>query len=376
MSIVPDPGRTGADRPQRVLFVPVSGPGGIGEYARCRIVANALRRRLPAIETPFAISRRAPYLAAVPGPVLELPDTPTRESARMIDIIERLRPAVVVFDNAGRTAQLRAARRVGARTVFISSRAGKRWKAFRWRWMSVLDAHWIAYPAFLAGHLTWWERAKMHLRPGVVVTFLGTVFAEPDDARKRGYLRSLGLDDQPYVLLAPGGGGAHRRGPAAVEAFARAAADIAISTGMRTVLVLGPAHRGDLPSIDGVTVLDAVETEDMATLVGSARTVVLNGGSTLTQALALGRACVATAIADDQRDRIRRCTDLGLIESSPLEATSISERASRLATNDSARAEVERRVAATGLRNGLRFTTDALVALLDAGRSASTAPRR
>ena len=375
MSTLPDPGRSETDRPQRVLFVPVSGPGGIGENVRCRIVADAQRRRRPTVETPFAISRRAPYISEVPDPVIELPDTPTRESARMIELIERLRPAVVVFDNAGRTTQLRAAREVGARTVFISSRPGKRWKAFRWRWLSVLDAHWIAYPSFLAGELSWWERVKLRLRPGVAVTFLGSVFAEPDDLRRREFLRSLGVHETPYILLAPGGGGAHRRGPAAVEAFVRAAGEIAASTGSPAVLVLGSAHRGALPSIEGVRVLGGVDAEDMAALVGSARVVVLNGGSTLTQALALGRACVAAAIADDQKERIRRCAELGLIEASELDSASLVERAIRLATDETARAALERRVHETGLRNGVGLATGALEAMLDGDTTASAGVR-
>ncbi len=371
MNHVPDPGRSVADRPQTVLFVPVSGPGGMGEYTRCRIVADALRRRRPTVETPFALSRLAPYIADAPPPVIELPDTPTRESARMIECIERLRPDVVVFDNAGRTAQIRAAREFGARTVFVSSRPGKRWKAFRWRWLATLDAHWIAYPPFLAGPLSWWERSKLRLRPGVAVTFLGTVFAEPDGARRTEFLRSLGILERPFVLFAPGGGGAHRRGPAAVEAFTRAAGDVARSTGGPVVLVLGPAHVGPLPTIDGVRVLGAVPAVDMIALVGAARVVALNGGSTLTQALALGRACVAAAIADDQTERVRRSAALGLIEPSGLDADALAARVTRLATDAGAREDLERRVRELGLRNGLGLAIDGLEALLDAGPASS-----
>ena len=66
-------------------------------------------------------------------------------------VLENWRPQVVVFDNAGRTAQLRAAQRLGARIVFISARRRQRRKAFRLRWMRLLDEHWIAYPEFIAG---------------------------------------------------------------------------------------------------------------------------------------------------------------------------------------------------------------------------------
>ena len=55
------------------------------------------------------------------------------------DLIEEWRPDAVLFDNAGRTAQLLAARRCGARVVYISARRRQRYKAFRLRWMRAVS---------------------------------------------------------------------------------------------------------------------------------------------------------------------------------------------------------------------------------------------
>ena len=90
----------------------------------------------------------------------------------VIGLIETWRPDVVIFDNAGRTAQLRAARRCGARVVYISARPRQRRKAFRLRWMRLIDEHWIANPEFLAGALGVLERLKLALLQRPTVRYL------------------------------------------------------------------------------------------------------------------------------------------------------------------------------------------------------------
>ena len=100
----------------------------------------------------------------------------------------------MVFDNSGRTSQLRAAKRAGARLVF-SSRAPKlRWKAFRFKWMRLLDEHWIVFPTFVTGGLTWLERQKMRLFPGYTVRRLDTLFPPADPEARRDWLARHGLE--------------------------------------------------------------------------------------------------------------------------------------------------------------------------------------
>src|SRR5262245_43327510 len=103
-----------------LLFIPVSGPSGMGEYARSLSIATAAAARWPQAKIHFALSREAPYAAEAPFPTTLLPSSATFHPRRVAALIEELKPDVVVFDNAGRTAQLRAARRLGARIVFIS----------------------------------------------------------------------------------------------------------------------------------------------------------------------------------------------------------------------------------------------------------------
>ena len=147
----------------RILFVPVSGPYGMGEFARSAAIASAVLERWPPAAVHFVLSRQAPYAARAPFPVTLLPSSATFHSAAVIDLMRNWRPDVVVFDNAGRTRQLEAAHRLGARIVFISSRRRQRRRAFRLRWMRLIDEHWIAYPKLIAGDLGLLERVKLKL---------------------------------------------------------------------------------------------------------------------------------------------------------------------------------------------------------------------
>src|SRR5687767_8709971 len=101
----------------------------MGEYARCLAIAQAFVQRRPDADIRFILSRMAPYAADPPFPTTLLPSSPTLHSREVIALIEEFHPDLVIFDNAGRTSQLKAARREGARTIFITSRSRQRRKA-------------------------------------------------------------------------------------------------------------------------------------------------------------------------------------------------------------------------------------------------------
>jgi hypothetical protein len=166
---------TAQRRPPRLLFVPVSGTYGMGEYARSLAIAEAASRHWQGAAIHFLLSREAPYSAAAPFPKTLLPSSPTFHSADVVKFIADWRPDVVIFDNAGRTAQLRAARRCGARIVYISARRRQRRKAFRWAWMRLIDEHWIAYPQFIAGSLGFFETLKLRAAGRPRVRYLDVI---------------------------------------------------------------------------------------------------------------------------------------------------------------------------------------------------------
>ena len=195
-----------SDRAPRLLFVPVSGAYGMGEYARSLAIAQGAKGRWPDASILFVLSRQAPYAASAPFPTALLDSSPTFHSAAVAALIEKWRPDAVLFDNAGRTAQLRAARRCGARVVYISARRRQRYKAFRLRWMRVIDEHWIAYPRFIAGDLTFLERLKLRYLRRPRVRFLDVVLDRrlPGAGRRRLDPRPARMRSRPLHARGPG----------------------------------------------------------------------------------------------------------------------------------------------------------------------------
>ncbi len=362
-----------APRPQapRILFVPVSGTYGMGEYARCVAIALAASRRWQGAALHFVLSREAPYAAHAPFPATLLSSSPTFHSAAVIELLETWRPDVVIFDNAGRTAQLRAARRVGAGVVYISARRRQRYKAFRRRWMRLMDEHWIAYPEFIAGRLTFFEKLKLRMTGRPIVRYLDVILPRADMGRRGAILARAGCGAGTFVLIVPGGGTGHPGADGAVGHFMAAALALA-ARGVTTVYV-GP--------LDGVTIaavrqpnwhpLGPLPQADLAELMRSARLVVANGGSTLLQAIGCGNACVAVPIAKDQIERTRRCVAAGVAAAATLDAANIVQAVQRLLEDEPRRAALAERAAHLKLADGVEVAIQALGGLVESARRAA-----
>jgi hypothetical protein len=343
----------------RVLFVPVSAARGFGEYARAREIARAVQCRWPDARLHFALSAQAPYAAQCPFPATLLPGSATLHTPQVVELLGSFKPDIVVFDNAGRTAQVRAAHALGARVVYISSRRRQRAKAFRCSWMRLLSEHWIAYPRFTAGDLGVLERVKLKFLGRPRVRFLDTLLpvanTEPDPLPQ--------LRD--FVLVVAGGGTAHP-GARAAPAISSAAAAALAAKGLRTVLVGAPDHIGTSASL---TRLPLLPQPQLVALLRRARVVVSNGGDTLLQALACGCACVAVPIAHDQAARIARCRDLGLIHAAPLAAAAIVAVAAGLYDDEHERLRLIARGRAMGITDAMPQVLDWIAAMAPGAHS-------
>ncbi|HLW23399.1 MAG TPA: hypothetical protein VKT22_03440 [Steroidobacteraceae bacterium] len=349
-----------ADTP-RILFVPVSGPMGMGEYARAATLARAIVQRWPAVQVQFVLSRAAPYAASVGFTTTWLESSATFHSSEVIRVLDVFRPQLVIFDNAGRTAQLLAARRVGARIVFVSSRRRQRARAFRLRWMRLLDEHWIAYPAIIAGALGRLERLKLRLLGRPIVRYLDVILARATPERCDALLAELALKSREFVLIVPGGGTGARTAGGALTEFERAAERLA--AGGAQVLYAG-RWTGPPTRLAGVRSCADLPQSDLAALLERAAVVLVNGGSTLLQALACAAACVAVPIAGDQPERIRRCVDAGVTRSAPLAAEPMAQAVRALLDDAGTRAELARRAAALSLVDGIAVALGALAPYL------------
>jgi hypothetical protein len=333
----------------------------MGEYARSAAIAQGAQVRWPGAAIRFLLSREAPYAAQSAFAAELLPSSPTFHSDAVIRIMEQWRPDVVIFDNAGRTRQLRAAKRLGAGVVFISARRRQRRKAFRLRWMRLIDEHWIAYPPFIAGGLTFAERCKLKILRRPTVRYLDVILARHTSPPAVSIVLRLGCSAGGYVLVVPGGGTGHPGAVKAGDEFLDAARRIA-AAGAPTVFV-GPGDV-DAHDVPHLVMAGPLPQADLADLMRSARIMVVNGGSTLLQAIASGKACIAVPIAGDQDERIRSCVSAGVAIAAPLDALEIVRGAEGLLRDEQKSSALEGRAIALGLTDGVEAALHAIGGML------------
>lgn len=346
----------------RVLFVPVSGPGGAGEYYRSLSVARAVERHWPAAAISFVMNREAPQTVDAPYPVHLVDRSPTYETAAVQRILADVRPDVAVFDGSGRVAQYRRARTLGARTVFLSSRPSTRRKGFGLRRLWTLDQHWIVAPRFLGGGLGSLERVKLALAPRCEPVFLDVLYEPVDDQATRALQSRLEVLPGQYVIACPGGGGhaAGRREP--WQVYLEASRRVAAQRGLPVVAVLGP-RAAVAAQVPGVRVLESVPNAVLMGMVRDAEFGIVNGGSLLVQAIALGLPCVAAPISDDQPARVAACAAQGLVLAAELDAGELASGAAALG-DEGVRAGFARRLASLAVANGIDVAVAALGRLL------------
>jgi hypothetical protein len=334
----------------------------MGEYARSLAIARAAQGRWPRAAVHFLLSAQAPYAAATPFAHTLLPASPTLHTPQVIAAIDAFRPDLVIFDNAGRSAQLLAAHRAGARVIYISSRARQRRKGFRWRWMRILDEHWIAYPEFIAGAPGPFERLKLRLLGRPRLRYLDYILAAATPGAAAGAAGAgASPADEGGILVVPGGGTGHPGAADAVARFHRAAVLLG-AQGIPTTFV-GPLAAGTAPA-PGVEVFTALPQPELGARLQRAALVIVNGGSTLLQAIACGRPCVAVPIARDQHERIRRCVDAAVALPAALDAAAIAGTALRLWRDAPARAALAGRAADLRLADGVSAALDGIAASL------------
>jgi hypothetical protein len=307
------------------------------------------------------VSRQAPYAADTPFPNTLLPSSPTFHTPEVRELIGSFRPTLVVFDNAGRTAQLKAAAASGARVVYLSSRPKQRYKAFRMGWMRVLDEHWIAYPEFIAGAFGPVERFKLGMFGRPTVRFLDAILPPPDAVIAQEMLAKFTLIRDNYVLVVPGGGTDHPGAESAPQIVASAASQLAES-GIPTVLVgVTPSQISQTSGIsETLRVSPRIPMAQLAELMRGARVVLSNGGDTLLQAIACARPCVAVAIAGDQAHRIAKCEQAGFAVGAKLDAADLLREATLMFRDERARGDLAARLLAANVRNGIDVALDAI----------------
>lgn len=353
---------TGAP-PRRVMFIPVSGPSGTGELQRSLIIAAEAARRWPSLVVSFVAHQHVADVIPAQYRLYALDDTPTRRTKAVVAALHEFKPGVAVFDGAARVAQLKAARRLGCRTVFVSSRPSGRRKLFRWRRLRQLDEGWFAQPAFLEPGLGAVERLKALCAGRPVLRRLGPIFEPPVPARREALLAGFALEENRYLVFCTGGGGGDPRRRMAMEAFLGAAAKLGDAAGLRSVLLTGggPDAAVRTPSI---VALERLAHGELIDLLSAARLAVTNGGSLLCQAAALKILCIAVPVTKDQPARIAAFARRGLAIAGVADAEALADAVLALLSSETRCQQVRERLAGANLTNGLGPAVDALEGLL------------
>jgi UDP:flavonoid glycosyltransferase YjiC (YdhE family) len=169
----------------------------------------------------------------------------------------------------------------------------------------------------------------------------------------------MGLKPGGYVLIVPGGGTGHPGVQDAAQQFLFAANSLADT---ETVVFVGPAkNAGSTSALNPrLRQVDSLPQGQLAQLLAEARLVVTNGGSTLLQAIACARACVAVPIAKDQAGRIAFCVQAGVALGAELTAAGIERAAEKLLRDEPARAALAQRASRLKLANGVEIALNAL----------------
>ena len=342
-----------------MLFVPVSGARGMGEYARALALATAAARRLPQLQVHFIVSREAPYAADLPFPKTLIPASPTMHIAEVVEVIRTFRPTLVVFDNAGRTKQLHAAAKAGAHVIYVSSRLRQRHKAFRPQWMRAMDEHWIAYPEFIAGSPGVLEKLMLAVMGRPKLRFLDAFLPPSEPERAQEALRQFGVREGEYVLVVPGGGSDYERAKNAPQIIAEAARRLAVRGYPVIVVGVPKLESNEIQTVE-LRLSPRIPMATLGELIRRAKLVISNGGDTLLQTLACNRACVAIPIAGDQPHRIEKCVQASLAVSATLDSADVERVALSVLENAELRERLERSSTQAGITNAMEGALETL----------------
>ena len=297
----------------KILFIPVSSAEGIGEYMRSLILAEAIQKKWPSSEIQFVLSREAPYAKSCPYPTRLLNRSPTKEVQPVKDILTEIKPDIAIFDASGRASQLRHAKKVGSKVIFISQHRRKRSRGMKINRAFAIDAHLVAQPEFVIGPISFIERIKLRLFKLEEPLCIGPVFTEPDHEIQSKLLRKYDLMRGEYVVFNAGSGGHQVEGKLAANLFAEVATAGYQQNKVRCLFVYGPNYPESPKQYEGVHTVNSLNNTEFINLLAASKAAVISGGDTLLQAIALKIPTLAIPVSKDQPPRIKICTDKSLI---------------------------------------------------------------
>ena len=297
----------------KFLFVPVSTPEGIGEYMRSKIIADEVMNRWPEAKIDFVLNRHVTYIGDCPYSAHLVDDTPTKKIREVNQLITQLKPDVVIFDAAGRKAQLKHAHLMGAKVIFISQHSKKRSRGMKLARARVTDSHWVVQPKFVIGDISRFDKFKLNLIKRQHPIYTGSIFTSPTAELQHALFDKYDIKQGEYLLYSAGSGGHRLPMGLAADMFAQVAKTIYRETGISSLMVFGPNYPKPLPDMEGVIAIAHLSTCEFINLLDGAKAAVLSGGDTMLQSIALKTPALAVAISKDQPPRINSCAAANVI---------------------------------------------------------------
>ena len=316
---------------KRLLFIPVSSPQGIGEYMRSLLLAQSLESEcLGSLTIHFVLNKHTNYAKNCPYDTTLLERSATKERDKVCEVIADFKPDIVIFDCAGRAAHMKAAKKVGAKVVFISQHAKKRAKGLKLNRINLIDSHWVVQPDYCIEPLSWAEKAKIDMFSLAMPKNVGPYIAFSSACDTKQVLKKYQLDEQSYFIVSAGSGGHVLDNQNCADVFFAAAEQISLQTGLTAVVVFGPNYDKALPVSNTVINLDTLENSEFLSLMEQAKFALLSAGDTLLQAIAVKTPAVACAISKDQTQRLASCATTGVVIKANFEIEDIINKASAL----------------------------------------------
>lgn len=309
---------------KRLLFIPVSSPQGIGEYMRSLLLAQSLKAELlDDINIHFVLNKHTVYAKFCPFETTLLDHSATKELDSVCDVIKQFKPDVVVFDCAGRAGHMKAAKKAGAKVVFISQHAKKRAKGLKLNRINLIDTHWVVQPDYCIEPLNWWERKKLDVFSLARPCNVGPFIHFASDLQKQQVLEQYNLEHRKYFIVNAGSGGHVLGGENCADTFFEAALEITKRTNLKGIVVFGSNYNKPLPKSDKLICLQSMQNADFLALISQAKVAFLSAGDTLLQAISVHTPAVACAVSKDQNTRLKHCVKTGVVLKANFEVADI-----------------------------------------------------
>ncbi len=290
-----------------ILFIPVSSNKGIGEYMRSTILANAIQQQILGADIHFILSTRVKYSKKCQFTTHFSLNSATKDTRKVKQVIESIKPDLVIFDCSGRAKQFRFAKKNGAKVIFISQHKKKRKRGLSIRRIRHTDAHWVVQPNYTVKPLSWIEKLKLNLLDKPEPKNIGPILPnfESDDVTR--ILEKYGLESGGFFLFNSGSGGHRLDGKLVADVFYQAAQNFQMKTGNKCVVIFGSNYPNELPDDSDIQCLLFVSSQDFLVLLNQAKGRVIGAGGTLLQSIELAKPSVSIAVSKDQPSRLKDC---------------------------------------------------------------------